>query len=78
MIAVVDYGVGNLFSLRSSLRFIGAESCVTADAETLKQADKLILPGGEAAAERAGSGRNRGGETGKAPPGHLPGDAASL
>jgi len=45
MIAVVDYGVGNLFSLRSSLRFIGAESCVTADPEMLRQADKLILPG---------------------------------
>jgi glutamine amidotransferase len=45
MIAVIDYGVGNLFSLRSSLRFIGAESCVSADAETLRAADRLILPG---------------------------------
>ena len=60
MIAVVDYGVGNLFSLRSSLRFIGAESCVTADPETLRQADKLILPGvgafGDAAAKLRQSG----------------------
>ena len=45
MIAVVDYGVGNLFSLRSSLRFIGAESIVTAEPELLRKADKLILPG---------------------------------
>ena len=45
MIAVVDYGVGNLFSLRSSLRFIGAESLVTDDPALLRRADKLILPG---------------------------------
>lgn len=45
MIAVVDYGVGNLFSLASSLRFIGAESVVTADPAVLRKADRLILPG---------------------------------
>ena len=60
MIAVVDYGVGNLFSLCSSLRFIGAENCVTADAEQLRAADKLILPGvgafGDAAAKLRQSG----------------------
>ena len=63
MIAVVDYGVGNLFSLRSSLRFIGAESCVSADAETLRAADKLILPGvgafGDAAEKLRRSGLDR-------------------
>jgi glutamine amidotransferase len=45
MIAIVDYGVGNLFSLRSSLRHIGAESVVTGDETQLRQADKIILPG---------------------------------
>ena len=45
MIAVVDYGVGNLFSLTSSLSAIGAESVVTGDPEKIKAADKIILPG---------------------------------
>ena len=43
-IAIIDYGVGNLFSLASSLKAIGAETIVTGDAE-IKKADKLILPG---------------------------------
>lgn len=45
MIAIVDYGVGNLFSLKCSLQAIGAEVTVTGDAGVLKRADKLILPG---------------------------------
>ena len=45
MIAIVDYGVGNLFSLKSSLAAIGAEVAVTKDAALLRAADKLILPG---------------------------------
>lgn len=45
MIAIVDYGVGNLFSLCSSLEYIGVSACVTSDAETIKNADKIILPG---------------------------------
>ena len=45
MIAIVDYGVGNLFSLKCSFEAIGAETCVTSDAETIKAADKIILPG---------------------------------
>lgn len=45
MIAIIDYGVGNLFSLSSSLRAIGFDAVVTGDAETIKKADKLILPG---------------------------------
>ena len=45
MIAIVDYGVGNLFSLKCSFEAIGAEICVTSDAETIKAADKIILPG---------------------------------
>ena len=45
MIAIVDYGVGNLFSLKSSLIAIGAEAVVTADKQVLRDADKIILPG---------------------------------
>lgn len=45
MIAVVDYGVGNLFSLRSSLQSVGADVTVTGDARELRAADKIILPG---------------------------------
>lgn len=45
MIAIVDYGVGNLFSLRSSLRYLGLGAEVTADADTLRRADRIILPG---------------------------------
>ena len=45
MIAIVDYGVGNLFSLTGSLRHLGLDCAVTADARTLEQADHIILPG---------------------------------
>lgn len=45
MIAIIDYGVGNLFSLRSSLKMIGAEVEVTSDPEVIRRADKLLLPG---------------------------------
>ena len=45
MIAIVDYGVGNLFSLKSSLAAIGAETVVTGDADVIRKADKIILPG---------------------------------
>lgn len=45
MIAIIDYGVGNLFSLSSSLKSIGADIVVTGDPQIIKQADKLILPG---------------------------------
>ncbi len=45
MIAIVDYGVGNLFSLHSSLAAIGAESIVTGDAAAISKADAVILPG---------------------------------
>ncbi len=55
MIAIVDYGVGNLFSLQSSLISIGADTIVTGDAAQLRAADKIILPGvgafGDAAAK---------------------------
>ena len=45
MIAIMDYGVGNLFSLRCSLEKIGADVIVTKDPSCIKSADKLILPG---------------------------------
>ena len=45
MIAIVDYGVGNLFSLKSSLELIGAECIVTAQEDMLRSADKILLPG---------------------------------
>ena len=45
MIAVIDYGVGNLFSLTSSLRAIGAECVVTSDVDVIRSADKILLPG---------------------------------
>ena len=45
MTAIVDYGVGNLFSLRSSLAAIGEEAEVTGDARRIAAADRVILPG---------------------------------
>ena len=45
MIAIIDYGVGNLFSLKSSLAQLGQDTVVTADPDTIRKADRLILPG---------------------------------
>lgn len=45
MIAMVDYGVGNLFSLSSSFRSIGADILVTSDPEAIRSAEKIVLPG---------------------------------
>ena len=45
MIAIVDYGVGNLFSLRSSLQALGLEAEVTGAADRIRAADRIILPG---------------------------------
>ena len=45
MIAIVDYGVGNLFSLKSSLIAIGSDTVVTSDKRVLRDADKILLPG---------------------------------
>ena len=45
MIAIIDYGVGNLFSLQSSFSMIGARAVVTGEADVLRSADRLILPG---------------------------------
>lgn len=45
MIAVIDYGVGNLFSLTASLKYLGAETVVTNRCEDIEKADRIILPG---------------------------------
>ena len=60
MLVIVDYGVGNLFSLQSSLQKIGEQTVVTGNKEQLQQADRIILPGvgafGDAAAKLQNSG----------------------
>ena len=78
MIAIVDYGVGNLFSLNSSLELIGAESVVTADPRVLRSADKILLPGVGAFEDAAKKLRDSGladllgaGRRGKTPALHL-------
>ena len=79
MIAMVDYGVGNLFSLKSSLAHLGLEAVVTADPARLRAADRIILPGvgawrrhGETHRHGPCAGNQRRGPE-KSPAGHLPG-----
>ena len=60
MIAIIDYGVGNLFSLCSSLERIGAKAVVTSDPEVIRKARKLILPGVGAFADAAEKLRSTG------------------
>lgn len=60
MIAIVDYGVGNLFSLKSSLAAIGVDVVVTSDKEVLASADQIILPGVGAFEDAAKKLRNTG------------------
>ena len=45
MIAIIDYGAGNLHSVKNALDFLNAESIITGDSETILNADKVILPG---------------------------------
>lgn len=45
MIAIIDYGAGNLFSVKNALDYIGERSIITADVSVIRQADALILPG---------------------------------
>ena len=63
MIVIVDYGVGNLFSLRSSFAAVGAEVTVTSDADEIRRADKILLPGvgafGDAAQKLRESGLDK-------------------
>ena len=58
--AIIDYGVGNLFSLKSSLAAIGEEAVVTSDPEVLKNAARIILPGVGAFADAAKKLRDTG------------------
>ena len=63
MLAIVDYGVGNLFSLECSLSAIGVQSVVTADPAVLEKADRIILPGvgafGDAVAKLRATGLDK-------------------
>ena len=63
MIAIIDYGVGNLFSLTSSIKAVGGDVVVTGDSDVIRSADKLILPGvgafGDAADKLFGSGLDK-------------------
>ena len=60
MIAIVDYGVGNIFSLCSSFKYIGADIELTSDVDTIKRADKIIFPGVGAFCDAAQKLRQRG------------------
>ena len=63
MIAIVDYGVGNLFSVQCSFNAIGAETVVTSDKAVIETADRILLPGvgafGDAAAKLRASGLDK-------------------
>ena len=63
MVAIIDYGVGNLFSLKSSFASIGVDAVVSAAPDVLRSADRLILPGvgafGDAAAKLRESGLDK-------------------
>ena len=63
MVAIVDYGVGNLFSLKSSFARVGAEVTVTGDPAVLHAADRIVLPGvgafGDAAAKLRATGLDK-------------------
>lgn len=60
MLAIVDYGVGNLFSLKSSLDSIGVPCAVTSSPDEIKSADRIILPGVGAFGDAAGKLRESG------------------
>lgn len=45
MIAIIDYGAGNLFSVKNALDFLKIENCIAKEPETIRQADAMILPG---------------------------------
>ncbi len=63
MVAVIDYGVGNLFSLKSSFEILGSSACVTNDPEVIESSDRIVLPGvgafGDAAKKLSDSGMAR-------------------
>ena len=60
MLAIIDYGVGNLFSLKSSLAAIGEEAQISCDAGFIRKADRIILPGVGAFSDAAAKLRESG------------------
>lgn len=60
MLAIIDYGVGNLFSLKSSLNYIGEKAEITRDIDVIARADRLILPGVGAFRDAADALKNTG------------------
>lgn len=60
MIAVIDYGVGNLFSIQCSFKKVGADVIVTGDRKTIENADRILLPGVGAFADAVGKLRQTG------------------
>lgn len=60
MLVIVDYGVGNLFSLKSSFSFIGIDPIVSGDPDVIEKADRIILPGVGAFADAAAKLRESG------------------
>ena len=60
MVGIIDYGVGNLFSLQSSFKAIGEEAFVSGDAAVLAKAERLVLPGVGAFEDAAGKLRSSG------------------
>ncbi|MCD8373454.1 MAG: imidazole glycerol phosphate synthase subunit HisH [Clostridia bacterium] len=60
MIAIIDYGVGNLYSLSSSLKYLGIENAVTADKNKIEDASGVILPGVGAFADAMAKLQNTG------------------
>ena len=60
MIAIIDYGVGNIFSLSCSFKYIGADAVLTADRDTIAKADRIVLPGVGAFGDAAQKLKNTG------------------
>jgi imidazole glycerol-phosphate synthase subunit HisH len=60
MIAIIDYGVGNLFSLTASLKYLGVPAIVTGNPDEIRQADQIILPGVGAFGDAMGKLRQSG------------------
>ena len=60
MIAIIDYGAGNLHSVKNALDYLGAEAVITGDKDVILAADKVILPGVGAFGEAMASLRETG------------------
>ncbi len=60
MIAIIDYGMGNLRSVQKALEFVGQEAVITDDTAVMQAADKLVLPGVGAFGDAIATIRNRG------------------